>query len=285
MTIKFGFMVGMVLSTGVSLSASTTIYARNKANFDTAAAAYSKFTITFDDIAPETNIGGKRFYGVKFVQNIAPLIVVRGSDTYTPTGFTGAPHPELNVLIPTSGANVLSPGGDVLAPGSNPAVEDDDITMEFQFPIHVLGFDILSQSADGYGSIQIKVYGLNHAVLFSGSAPISTLGGGGAPAGTDFWGIISDQPIYSLAINEGDNNNVYPDSNIGIDTVIVENVLPSPNLVPDCIIDVYDLNVLVSEWLATEATQFLTADLNLDGVVDLHDFAILAAHWLENLCP
>ncbi|MGK3946184.1 hypothetical protein ABK046_48520, partial [Streptomyces caeruleatus] len=77
--------------------------------------------------------------------------MVAASSTLTPGGFGGTTNTILNKLPATSGLNVLSPGGLVLGPGSNPSVEGDWLTLEFQAPVTYFGFDHLSQSADGVG--------------------------------------------------------------------------------------------------------------------------------------
>ena len=175
----------------------------------------------FDSIAAGTNITGQILDGVRFVGPQAPLIVVAASSTSTPGGFSGATDTSLNKLPATSGLNVLSPGGAVLGPGSNPAVEGDWLTLEFQSPVTYFGFDHLSQSADGVGFTSIRVFDPNFNVLYSGKIGISNLGGGGAPGGADFWGVYATDGtlIGRVEITEDDSDARYPDANIGFDSL------------------------------------------------------------------
>ena len=202
----------------VSVSAVIMAFPQDLVGFNSAA-GNPPVAIDFDGILPGTDITGATISGVTFLGPNAPLIVVDGNDTFTPSGFSGAPNPSSNKLFSTSPDNVLSPGGIELAPGPNNAVENDDLTLVFVDPVSEFGFDHLSQSADGFSFTSIQVFDPSDGVLFTGSIPISNLGGGGAPGGADFWGIVSDTAdIKRIAIDEADGNNVFPDSNIGFDT-------------------------------------------------------------------
>jgi hypothetical protein len=200
-------------------SAIMNVYSKNLAGFNTAA-GNPPITIDFDGIASETDITGSTIAGVTFLGPGAPLIVVPGNDTVTPSGvFSGTIDISKNKLFPTTSPNVLSPGGLVLGPGPNNAIEKDDLTLVFGSPVSAFGFDHLSQSADGAGYTSVQVLDASSSILFSGSIPISNLGGGGAPGGADFWGIVSDSSnIKKIVFTEMDNNAVYPDANIGYDT-------------------------------------------------------------------
>jgi hypothetical protein len=139
----------------------------------------------------------------------------------TPDGvFGGVVDSSTNKLPGTSGQNVLSPGGVTLGPGPDPTVEDDDITLVFPTPVASVGFDHLSQSSDGFSSSSIEVRDALDTVLYAGPIPISDLGGGGAPGGADFFGVVSDaEDIAKVIISEDDANNTFPDCNIGIDSI------------------------------------------------------------------
>ncbi|HYC77467.1 MAG TPA: hypothetical protein VEI02_07550, partial [Planctomycetota bacterium] len=185
-----------------------------------AAAGNPPVAVTFDDLAPGTDLSGVHRGGVTFVATGAPLLVVAAAATFTPAGFTGAPNPAANVLPATTGAHVLSPGGVVLGPGPDPAVEADGLTLTFDAPVSAFGFDHLSQSADGFSFSSVQVKDANGAVLFSGTVPISNLGGGGAAAGADFFGVVATSAIIkSVVVSEGDSNSQFPDCNIGYDTL------------------------------------------------------------------
>ena len=205
---------------GATAQAQIQIYAQDLSGFNFAA-GNPPISLDFDSIAPDTDITGAHFAGMTLLGPGAPLIVVRGADTFTPGGFNGVIDPATNKLAPTSGQNVLSPGGRVLGPGPNSAVEDDDLTIVFDAPVASFGFDHLSQSADGFSFTGIEVFDDNNNSLYSGAVPISNVGGigGGAPGGADFWGVVSQSSnIKRIVINEQDGDGQYPDCNIGFDT-------------------------------------------------------------------
>lgn len=210
-----------------------TIFAQDLAGFN-AAGGNPAVAFDFDSTAPGTDITGTTINGVTFTGPGAPLIVVRGADTYTPAGFNGVIDASTNKLIPTSGENVLSPGGIVLGPGPDPAIENDDLTLDLDTPTTAFGFDHLSQSADGFSFTNVTVFDDLNNVLYSGIVPISNVGGlgGGAPAGDDFWGITSTSAnIKRVVVDEMDDNAQYPDSNIGYDTIRIAR--PTGPVVPE----------------------------------------------------
>jgi len=221
----------LLVAGAADVHAAVTAFPMDLASFN-AAAGNPPVVVDFDAIASGTDIGGQTIGGVTFSPSAtgAPLIVVRASDTMTPAaGFTGIIDASTNVLPATSGEDILSPGGATLGPGPDDAVENDDLVLTFATPVSAVGFDHLSQSADGFGFSNVTVLDAASNVLFSGSIPISGLGGGGAPAGADFWGIISDaKDIARIEVDEGDNNNSFPDCNIGFDTLRVAG-LPGAN--------------------------------------------------------
>lgn len=203
----------------ITVEAQVQVFPRNLPGFQ-AASGGPPVAVSFDAIAPGTDLTGISFQGVTFQGPGAPLIVVRAADTVTPPGFAGAPNPASNALPATSGAHVLSPGGAVLGPGPNPAVEDDDLTLVFSPPVAAMGIDHLSQSADGFPLTSVTVRNALGQVLHASVVAISNLGGGGAPAGADFWGVVSaSADIASVSFDEQDGNSQYPDCNIGFDTL------------------------------------------------------------------
>jgi hypothetical protein len=126
---------------------------------------------------------------------------------------------------------VLSPGGAVLSPGPDPAVEDDGVNIVLDTAVSAFGFDHLSQSADGFSFSNVAVFDDADVSLFSGSIAISNIGGlpGGNPGGADFWGIVSDTAnIKRVLITEGDGDASFPDNNIGIDTLRFGSAGPPP---------------------------------------------------------
>ncbi|HZB45800.1 MAG TPA: hypothetical protein VE360_11170, partial [Pyrinomonadaceae bacterium] len=215
----------------VAFVSAPTAFVGDLARFN-AAAGSPAVAVDFEGVAPGTDISGQTIGGVTYQQGnqpapSAPLIIVRGADTVTPSGFSSAPNAAANKLLPTSGENVLSPGGTVLAPGPNPAVENDDIRLSFAQPVAAVGFDILFQSLDCCSFTSVRVLDPNGQVIYNnpqfptGSAP------GGVPGGSVFFGLVSPaKNIAAVVIDDFDGTADFPDSNLGIDTVRVGSVLP-----------------------------------------------------------
>ena len=71
----------------------------------------------------------------------------------------------------------------------------------------------------------------------------------------------------------------------GSDTLqiaIVESMCPPGDLTEDCVVDLSDLRMLASEWLADSgASQPPSGDLNGQDGVDLVDYSLLAASWRQ----
>jgi hypothetical protein len=196
----------------------------NLAGFNLAADS-PPILISFDDIPAGTDIAAATFFGTTVdVRNqptrSAPLMVVRGADTFTPVEFSGVIDPRTNKLFPTSGDNVLSPGGLSLAPGANPALENDDLQVTFNPPVSAIGFDILFQSLDYASYVGITIFDRQGDILFSD--PFISTGSeadGGARGGSIFVGFVSRSGnIARIVVDEFDDDNEYPDANIGYDT-------------------------------------------------------------------
>ena len=251
-----------------------TVFARDLAGFQ-AAAPGAGVVVDFEAVAAGTDITGVSMGGMTLLGPGAALIVVRGEDTMTPGGFSSAPMPELNVLVATSGEQVLSPGGAVLGPGPNASVVIDDLTIVFDEPVSAFGIDHLSQSADGIPFTNVRVFDAGGAVLHSGGVRISNLGGGGAAGAADFWGIVStERNIARIEFDEGDSNAVYPDCNIGFDTIRAD-------VTPRCPadwdgsggIDGDDIGAFFADWQAGEA------DIDNSGGTDGDDITVFFEHW------
>lgn len=209
-----------ILCTGAIAPAfGQTVFAQNLPGFLSAISGTQNI-VDFDVFSDESNLNDDSFSTIRFRSTTSSLSVVKASETFTPAGvFNDAPNPASNVLSATTGQMVLSPGGKRLGPGPDPAVENDGVEILFAEPVSFFGFDHLSQSADGGGFTNIVVEGPG-GTIYSGSIPIQNLGGGGAPAGNDFWGIVaSDAIITRVVITELDNNSQFPDANIGYDTI------------------------------------------------------------------
>ncbi len=186
------------------------------------AAGFPAIVVNFDNIAPGTDITNQTIEGIKFEPNLltpsAPLIVVRGNDTYTPSGFNPAGSGN-NTLVATSGENILSPGGEILGPGPNVTLENDDLTLTFTNPVSAVGLDVLFQSLDGYSFTFIKLLDASDNVLY----PQTMIPIPAAPnydGGPMFVGFVSDSSnIAKIVIDDQDSNAQNPDCNIGFDTI------------------------------------------------------------------
>jgi hypothetical protein len=193
-------LIGLSASATMSAHAGVIVYSISLngglAGFD-AAAGNPPISIDLDGIAHGTSITGQTISGVTFSKpdaSYADLIVVNGNNTTTSGGsYSGVINATTNKLFPTSGANVLSPGGSTLGPGLNDPVEKDGVQLVFATPLAAFGLDHLSQSADGVSFTTFQVFNQSNGLLASGTLPISNVGGlgGGAPGGADFWGVIA----------------------------------------------------------------------------------------------
>lgn len=224
----FGLMlvIGIFSLQGVrplAAPSSFTVFFNDLAGFNAAAGSPQQL-ITFDGMTPNTDISGRAIAGLTF--NLgnqpapsAPLTVVRGVDTFTPPGFSGVIDPTTNKLFPTSGDNVLSPGGLELASGPNPLLENDDLELDFISPVSAVGFDILFQSLDCCSFVGITVFGPSGEILYANPMIPSGTGAGGDPGGSIFVGFVSSSTnIAKIVVDESDDNSIFPDSNIGYDT-------------------------------------------------------------------
>ena len=192
--------------------------------FNTAAGG-TQIVIDFDAITPGTDFTDMTSSGVTFALGeepapSAPLIVVAGDDTSTPSSsFSGVVDAGTNKLFATSGENVLSPGGESLGPGPDPEVENDDLELTFSPAVTAVGFDILFQSYDVGPSVFLTVIGDDGTVLLPSAGVQAGTGEGGAPGDALSVGIVSiSVPIARVLIDETDENAVFPDANIGFDT-------------------------------------------------------------------
>lgn len=182
--------------------------------------------VNFEEIAPGTNINGLTINGATFKSIINSLNVVSAVDTFTPVGFDNAPNPETNTLPATTGVNILSPGGVKLVPGPDPR-EIDDLQISFAAPIRAFGIDLLFQSLDSSSYIDVRLLrgGVEIAVVqvFTPSLP------GGSPAGSHFIGFVSvasDTDFDTIQFRESDNDENFPDANIGYDTLYFAQPIP-----------------------------------------------------------
>jgi hypothetical protein len=167
--------------------------------------------VSFDDLAPNTDLSGQTVHGVRFVSLGNTLPAVAALDTQTP----GDPS---RGLPATSGANLLSPGG-VSLPLTGAASQD---SLEFGFinPVSAFRFDLSLQSLDYATYAELVLYDASNQFL--ADLPIPGVAGNpdGAPSGTLPVCVVYDQPVISrVQLLEFDSNGVNPDSNIGIDSL------------------------------------------------------------------
>ena len=200
------------------------------------AAGFPPVVVNFDDLAPGTDITNLTIRGVTFEPNLlttsAALLVVRANDTYSPSGFSPPASPN-NKLFATSGENVLSPGGIMLAPGRNDTLENDDLTLTFANPVSAVGFDVLFQAFDGYSFTSVRLLDESDSVLYQlDQIPIP-----GEPSdsgGTTFVGFVStSNDIAKIIIDDSDDNAMNADCNIGFDTIrfsILDTTAPEMDL-------------------------------------------------------
>ena len=190
--------------------------------------------ITIDLESQTGVITGQTIAGVTFTSlDGNSLEVVDGNATVTPSGFSGAPNPSTNKLFPTSGSNVLSPGGATLSPG--PALsQKDSIELLFSSPIRAFGLDILFQSLDNNSGATFQVR--SGSTLLKAGTISTCCAGGGAPGGSSFLGFYADTPadaFSAIRIIDGDGNAQFPDANLGYDTLrFVPFVISPPDPTP-----------------------------------------------------
>jgi hypothetical protein len=200
-----------------------------------------------------TTIGGVAFAPGMVPAPSAPLFIVTASLTFTlPGDFSGVIGGVSNVLVPTSGTCVLSPGyaaplgGPYLAPGPNPFLENDDLALTFSPGVYAVGFDILFQSKDQASFVGIEVQDVSGTTIYfavvnptmiptlvSGCVVSTDSACGGDPAGNLFLGFCRTTPtIGKVIVDDFDNDATFPDSNIGYDTIRVRG--PGGGSGPDC---------------------------------------------------
>lgn len=188
-------------------------YHRDLAGFNQAA-GNPPVVMNFDSIAPGTEISGATFGGMHFEAIGASLIVVRGQDTCIPAESPECTHR----LFPTSGELCLSPGGTTLGE-NDPALENDDLRIDFSPPITSFGLDLLEADLNTGDYIHIRVIDSAGSLLFEKA--IESPGDGDPPNGTPgfhFFGVVSSAAnIARIEIDETDPTET--DANIGFDSL------------------------------------------------------------------
>lgn len=214
----------------ITRSEAVTVFENDLSGFTTAAGS-TAITIDFDDYLlnedQEIDLTGATLSGVELIGPGSPLKVVRGQDTFSPNPFW---DPNRWKLIPTSGLNVLSPGGINLAQGENPALENDDLELRFLNPVNYFGMDFLWQAADHSSFTALTVYDIHGIPIHTQiQVQCGSDTGCNSPSGTSFWGIVSETAnISRIVIEEADSDASCMDSNIGFDSLRFPHVNPVP---------------------------------------------------------
>jgi len=226
---RFGLV--LLLSSTATGEAAVISFQNNLAGFN-AAAGSPPLSIDFE--SQSGNIAGNTIAGATFSSPPGnTLEVVAGASTTTiAADFSGIINAATNKLLPTSGVNVLSPGGTALVPGSQLG-ERDSLQIDFATPVSAFGIDILLQSLDFAPFVSFELFGPALASVLSGDIVDQGFGNGGAPGGDVFIGFVSNDPLTNIRriiFTETDDNAVFPDANIGYDTLrfVVSSDVPEP---------------------------------------------------------
>jgi len=231
------YSIGAALLATTSLAnAAVIVFQNDLAGFQ--AAGGPGIAIDFDSLSG--NIAGNTIAGVTFGSPDGnSLDVVAGLSTFTPATFNGGSVIDANTnrLFPTSGANVLSPGGLSLDPGPLPT-QQDSLVLDFATAQAAVGIDVLFQSFDFLPFVSFAVFGPTLDLIASGSVSGAGGGPGGSPAAAKFLGFLSGDPstnIRRIVLTEGDGDANFPDSNVGYDSLrfAAPAVDPDPTPTPE----------------------------------------------------
>lgn len=140
-----------------------------------------------------------------------------------------------------------------------------------------------SDSSPDISEVQLYVDGQLDTIAGVNAYPINTAAAQDVSIGVYstvgkryFHGMIDDVRIYSYALTQAEIQTL---SSI---------TPPSPDIVPDNVIDLSDLSALSAYWLNKDcysADHCDGRDLNADQVVDHGDFLVLAEKWLSSIDP
>lgn len=154
--------------------------------------------VDFDGFAPGADLTSQSLSGARLTApGSGPLLVTLGS--------VGVRSP----MSPSSGLNVLSPGG------SNPGLEDDDLTITFLSGVNAFGLDVVFDAPDGASFVGVTFRDAAGGVIFqNGFIPAPN----GAP-GYQFIGLVTDGPaIFSITFDEFDPTAA--DDNVAYDSLV-----------------------------------------------------------------
>jgi hypothetical protein len=176
------------------------------------------------DALPLGAIGdGTTLGGVRLSFPGSPGVLVEQRASATPEGrFTRVIDVSLHRLEATSGTRLISPGGALLGPGPDAAVELDHLTLEFAPPVRGAWIDVLFQSLDGGSGVRLR------ATLLDGSVherelaiPVREVEGFSASGAVTAGLRLTKGRLTRLEFIESDGDATFPDANVGYDTLRV----------------------------------------------------------------
>ncbi len=187
-------------------------------------AAYELPTLVdFESVPLGPFPGGTTLEGVRFEFPGSPGQIVLSGDTRTPErAFSRVIDPSRYHLDGTAGPRILSPGGAMLGPGPDAAVEQDHLTLHFDPPVRGAWIAVLLQSLDGRSHVDVR------ATLEDGRTDLRTLE---IPhygdTSLDLSGHITaglrapQSPLVRLEFIESDSDAQFADCNVGYDGLML----------------------------------------------------------------
>ncbi len=162
--------------------------------------------INFDNFAAGTDLTNQSILGLTFnAPNASPLMVIEGS--------TGVRNP----MSPSSGLNVLSPGG------SNANIENDDLSLVFESPVQAFGLDVVFDVPDGASYVGVSFFdAFDNLIASNNSIPAPR----GAP-GFQFIGLVTDELLISRVLFD-EFDPTASDDNVAYDSIIFTSPVPAP---------------------------------------------------------
>jgi hypothetical protein len=156
-------------------------------------------SIDFDAFAPGTDLTGATISGATLnAPGTSPLTVILGA--------TGVRFP----MSPSSGANVLSPGGSV------GAAENDDLEILFASPVRAAGLDVVFDAPDGLSFVGIRFF---DGALEIGGCTNNFIPMTNPASGFQFVGCVSSaQNITRVLLDEFDPSA--SDDNVAYDSIV-----------------------------------------------------------------
>lgn len=129
---KYKILSFICLYLSVSAGYAAPIFYTDRTSFLADSRVTSTSDINFDSLTVNTDLTNQSILGVTFnAPGASPLTIIAGS-----TGVR-------NSMSPSSGANILSPGG------NDPNLEDDDLSLVLNSPVEAFGLDVVFDVPDG----------------------------------------------------------------------------------------------------------------------------------------